>query len=62
MSDPRPWEMLAEIEANLLNYLARTGSLDDSLLRSLILVREVIQDFEIILAKNELEEYAPTIN
>ena len=43
--------MLGEIESCLLNYLARTGSLDDSLLKALILVREIIQDFEIILAK-----------
>ena len=56
-----PWEMLGEIESNLLNYLARTGSLDDSLLRSLIMVREIIQDFEITLAKAELDDQ-PTIN
>lgn len=62
MSDPRPWEMLAEIEANLLNYLARTGSLDDGLLKALILAREITKDFEILVAKNELEEYQPTIN
>lgn len=60
MSDP--WEMLAEIESNLLNFLARSGSLDDGLLRSLILVREIIQDFEILVAKAEIDEYQPTIN
>lgn len=60
MSDP--WTMLGEIERELVHYLARTGSLDDSLLRSLILVREIIQDFEITLAKAEIDEYAPTIN
>ena len=60
MSDP--WTMLGEIERELVHYLARTGSLDDSLLKALILIREIIQDFEITLAKAEIDEYAPAIH
>ena len=57
-----PWEMLTDAEGHLLHYLARTGSMDDSLLKALILIREIIQDFEITLAKAEIDEYQPTIN
>ena len=57
-----PWEMLTDAEGHLLHYLARTGSMDDSLLKALILIREIIQDFEILVAKHELEEFQPEIH
>jgi len=57
-----PWEMLAEAERELVHYLAKTGSLDDGLLKALVLLREITKDFEILVAKNELEEYQPEIH
>ena len=62
MKSDRPWEMLAEAEGHLYDYLARTGSVDDGLFKALILLRMYNKEFETRVAKAEINEYQPAIH
>ena len=57
-----PWALLTEADNLIVRYLARTGSVDDDLIRALILIREYNKDFEARVARIEIDEYQPAIH
>lgn len=55
-------ELLAQAEHELVRYLARTGSLDDSLFHVLVRIRLVLESYEVATAQIEIAEYQPSIH